>query len=275
MAAFCLLPHYWAYYFETSHDDTRQSQQNCSIFDFSLPGHVTQNEVKRSTFLFLFQNRSAFDISMDLKLYRMILDRSLHDFSISDFLIPGHATQQWSQSSKWIVIAHSLLNLWNLICAGVLRDWLLSVLQRPFSDAQVSYTGEWLHRKKSDFLEQMLKFPCRNEIWITKKCFKIFSDCLIGTKKNVGNQTHFHQISLKWGNFLECGYTDTWLQNPVWRYKTRERERARERGEKYSLKTNTVKPHLHDAILHVRCSCPTWLDFGRWVIVSAVGCGKT
>ena len=80
MAAFCLLPHYWAYYFETSHDDTRQSQQNCSIFDFSLPGHVTQNEVKRSTFLFLFQNRSAFDIEpMDLKLYRMILDRSLFD----------------------------------------------------------------------------------------------------------------------------------------------------------------------------------------------------
>ena len=51
--------------------------------------------------------------AMNLNLQTMILDKSLHDCSISFFSNLCHSTQKWGQSSKyWIVIAPSLSNLW-------------------------------------------------------------------------------------------------------------------------------------------------------------------
>ena len=40
------------------------------------------------------------------------------------------------------------------------------------------------------------------------KCFEVSIDRLTVTESNVENQTHFHQVSLKYENFLQCENTD-------------------------------------------------------------------
>ena len=124
---------------------------DCSISDFAISAHMTVTKLKTLNCYIAFTIKSTY-----LKFHGMIQDGRLHDCSKTVFLIFGHVTQEWGQTSKrWIAVAPLLSNLWIWNFMGLYQTKVFTTTMFKIFWFTVMWTKNEVKAENVELLERL------------------------------------------------------------------------------------------------------------------------